>query len=234
MTFRRAFTLFLFGFFTSALFLVIATFAEARERIQVALVDTGMPDDPKLLPYVCPGGHQDFTGTGLHDRLVHSSVVLTAMKEGLSPDDFCVVILKWADESSNPRGHHRIAAAIRAATALRVKIINLSLGGFPGVEQEELAIRDALAAGIIIVTVSGNEQTNLSEICDIYPACYPIRHKNFHVVANWYGGQYDDMSSYGGPTTDRADGHVWYRGKKECGTSFAAGRVVNRLLKEIL
>jgi cell wall-associated protease len=65
--------------------------------------------------------------------------------------------------------------AIRYATELNVDVINLSAGGPDYSREEALAIQKALNKGIKIIAAAGNENTDFSQKCQYYPACYDDR-----------------------------------------------------------
>ncbi len=98
------------------------------------------------------------------------------------------------------------------------KLINISAGGKYYSQGEEALLRRAIRKGIIVVVASGNHEKDLGKECDIYPACYNIRHKNFHVVAS-----HNKLSNYGGPVTDVRNGNV--PNSTQIGSSFSAAKL---------
>ena len=68
-----------------------------------------------------------------------------------------------------------LVRGIRYAIACRVAVINISLGGRGYSEQEQLAVQDAVRAGIVVVAAAGNGGQSGDE--PEYPGAYP------HVIA---------------------------------------------------
>lgn len=214
------------GWVALAAFLLASYPASADDRIKIAVVDTGINVTPELVPYMC--GTKDFTGKGTEDLLGHGTAIAKLIVEGLDPRKYCILNFKWLHVTSDRFSEYRVIRAIEEAVRVHAKYINLSLAGSGTNPEEQIIVNTALDAGAVLVIAAGNDSCNLSKECDVYPACYPILHPNFHVVASTTR---DAHSNYGGPVTDWALGFADVDGERVYGTSFAAPRVLNRLIK---
>lgn len=83
-----------------------------------------------------------------------------------------------------------VSKAINTAIALKVDVINLSLGGKVYVQEEQDAINRATQQGIIVVASAGNDGKKITK----YPADYDNVIK---VSGSTKNGKFADWSSYG-------------------------------------
>lgn len=85
-----------------------------------------------------------------------------------------LMILKYFDpQASAQKNLKATIEAIQYATRMKAQIINYSAGG-PGYNStEEQAIKEALAADILMVTAAGNDSAN-TDIIKYYPANYNL------------------------------------------------------------
>lgn len=184
-------------------------------RIKIALIDTGVNIQKE---YLCKGGHRDFTGRGLKDVETHGSVIANIISKSVDPKKHCFINIKWWHSKyiKNENYYYILKAAIDSGASL----INMSLSGSFYSEVEETLMRKALKRGIIIVVAAGNEGKNLDANCNIYPACYDIKHKNYYVVGN------KSRSSNHGVVVNMLEKHkATFQGKLFKGTSFSAAFV---------
>lgn len=189
--------------YVSCILLLLSSIAFADQRVKIAIIDTGMPENGLESPYFCDSGHKDFSGTGIIDRHGHGTMVANSIAKHIDPVTHCIVALKWIDWDRETvdatRKINRIAAAVSHATAINAKYINMSLYGPSSDSDEKQAIETALARGIVVAVAAGNDGHDLSKMCDAYPACYAFKNKNFIVVANYLDWQRIWNSNYGGP-----------------------------------
>lgn len=214
----------------AALFLLIPLIGYPDNRIKIGVVDTGIVITDRIYPYLCQRGHKDFTGATIVDRNGHGSMVAEVITQGLDPKEYCLIILKWYD---SPRGDPGLPPlAINEAVDQGAKLINLSLSGTGDKPAERDAIQRAVDAGITVIVAAGNDHANLSDDCDIYPACYPIASVLYHVVSDYLKGHPATYANYGGPVNEIEDGRYEFNGRKFDGTSVAAAKVTNRILRQ--
>lgn len=212
-------------------FLLASCPARAGDKTRIGILDTGITVTDELSPYLCRSGHKDLTGTGIQDSTGHGTVIANIVAKGIDSTKSCLVIIKWYDSLRNRTKD--LSLAIQAAVSENVKIINISASGF-GYKDDELdAIRLAVHRGVTLVFAAGNDSINLSQTCDVFPTCYPVRNPLVHVVANYYQNTKTRTTNYSGPVTDKEDGDYWFGNKWWSGTSFSAAKVTNTLVKHL-
>lgn len=219
----------------SFLFLVgtyVSVKAHSDERkIRIAILDTGVGVNREISRFLCDSGYQDLTGEGIRDMEGHGTNIAGLITKDLDPDKYCIIIIKWWH--TKKVHFNTLAPAIMRAVIDKADYINMSLTGPVSIPEEMEAINRALILGIKVVVAAGNEGTDLGLICDTYPACYPIIHKNFYIVENINdnGVRYNG-SNYGGPVNAYAKGvGVTAGGYTMTGTSQATAVFLNSLLK---
>lgn len=204
--------------------------AVAAPRVRIAIVDTGLVITDKIYPYLCQSGHADLTGEGIADKNGHGSMIAEVIAQDLSPAEYCLIIIKWFRVKSTDAND--LGKAIEVANIEKAQIINISAAGHGAKAMEADAVMSAITRGATLVVASGNDHEDLSENCDVFPACYPIKNPFFHIVANYLNGAKAPYTNYGGPVTDLEDGrylmgdHIW------TGTSVSAAKVTNRIAKQ--
>ena len=142
--------------------------------VTVAVLDTGGPNhldlNANLLPALNCSGSGNASDCQGHST--HVSGIIAALANGVGiigvAPETKILPIKVLDDSGHS-GFEAIERGIRAATAARVDIINMSLGAPieppPSFHQ---AIQAAVAQGIIIVAAAGNDSGAVN-----FPARYP-------------------------------------------------------------
>lgn len=207
-------------------------------RIKVAVIDTGVVRTKEVEPFLCQDGHLDLTNTGMYDRSGHGTNVTSLIVDKLDNKRFCVIIIKWIDGTriSVEYANQAIYKSIVHAIDQGVKYINMSLSGFSRLPKEEAAIRRALKNGIVMSVAAGNDGVYLSKTnCFVYPACYVVNNKNYHVVGNIeLSGARNRYSNYGPIVTDQEVGvNKCAGGVCLTGTSQSTAVLTNKLLRGI-
>lgn len=209
----------------------ISIFA-SEPRIKIAIIDSGIRDIPSSKKYICENGMYDLTGFGILDQHGHGTNIAGIITEGLDYKKFCIVIIKWfhtEDQQQKVPDFSCVGKAIEVALNTNAKYINLSLSGGYQNGYELKQIQRGLASGTVFTVASGNNGADLSKNCWVYPACYTLKNKNYHVVSTV------DLpsSNYNGPVTDRMPGNN-ICGYDIClnGTSQATALFLNSVLKE--
>lgn len=220
---------------------LLASFALIIEsRSIVAVIDTGIHSSfPKK--FLCKKYHKDFTNSSLDDREGHGTNVAGIISQGLDSNRQCLVIIKWHDTVKSNNRNVRfgrldriIRNSILYAESLNPILINLSVSGDMYSNLEYNTYRNIISKGVHLVVSAGNDGLNLTEICNVYPACYPIKSPYYHVVASYGPLTRRIYSNYGAPITDFEDGNnVEYLGLTRSGTSQAAAKVSARILKTL-
>lgn len=214
--------------------LSLCALANAREsRVKVGIVDTGVTWTRELQPFLCESGHKDFTKTGIEDHIGHGSNITALITRGLDPNKVCVVILKWYDEANN-NSPETLEAALSYAQHLHLQYINLSLSGPFMLPIKHWLLDGLLLLGTQEIIAAGNENSNLDENCNAFPACYPnTTRTEKHVVGSVSpDGKRSYFSNYGSVVTDWEHGEkVFAGGVVESGTSQATAIYTNKLIK---
>ncbi len=182
----------------------------AQARTPIAIIDTGfkLSLDKSVL---CESGHKDLTGTTLNDINGHGTNIAGIIAQRMDRRKYCLVIIKWWHDEIQTRSNMDkmddvMSEAVNHAVKYGAKLINMSLYGTLNLPKEKMAIIKALEKGVVVVVSSGNDGKNLSEQCDIFPACYPIKSPNFRIVANYQGNIPSTRSNINGPVTDKENG----------------------------
>lgn len=210
----------------------IQTLGRETRKI-VAVVDTGLPKDEAAKPYLCEKQY-DITGYGVEDRHGHGTNVVGLIAKTLNPKTHCITMIKWYHsnfEYNNDKTHlSRTAKYMQILKKLNPVIVNMSLegAGYDAVEYE--GIKALLKSGSKVIVAAGNDGMNLSESCTVYPACYALNNKNYHVV----GSMDFFRSNYRGPITNIMPGanQCGIFGYCLTGTSQATANYTASLLKE--
>jgi hypothetical protein len=214
------------------LVLAIAGQALGETRKVVAVVDTGLPYNSKTIPYLCKGLQYDLTEKGIQDIEGHGTNVMGIISSGLNPKTHCISMIKWwHDGKDSSLFAPRIISLMKLLPTLNPVLVNMSFGGELYMPEEANGIKLLLAKGVRIVVSAGNDKQNLSIKCDKFPACYPIKNKNFYVV----GASNVAQANYGGPITDYlpAKNLCGIFGVCMSGTSQAAASKSAQLLQEM-
>jgi thermitase len=167
--------------------LLLSTISLAKDRheiIKVGIVDTGLDlNDPRFVPYLCDGGHRDFTGHGLDDYESHGTHVAGLIKLYAGEGNYCLLIYKFFHslETTGKDALMNEISAFREAIVNGATVINFSGGGGEYNENECDIIRNN--PGVTFVVAAGNESKNIeTKEGQFFPAsCFE---KNEHIVGN--------------------------------------------------
>jgi len=204
------------------------------KTITVAVIDTGIDLAIKKQAYkkgICKFGHKDFTGTGLADIHEHGTNISGLIHMYTQGANYCQVILKYYLKNSSGKVNlRRLKQALQHAIALKVDVINISLGGPTSDDLERTIIKKALDQGIIIVAAAGNENQDIKKF-PYYPASY---YPKIIVVGNGKSAVFKRPSSNYGTQVD-----IWEMGVKVkgsygtpmSGTSQAAAIITGRVVQ---
>lgn len=206
----------------------------AETRIKIAVIDTGINFQGKQKPaWACQLPVKDFTGRGSRDIWGHGTNIAYIIGERINSKTHCIVVLKWLHtrNTSDEAAISQYLSALKYAFYNKIPYVNLSLSGFSANEEEQRLLAMDLALGYTIVVAAGNKNTDLGEVCNVYPTCYGFIHPNYHVVANYDQGVPAELTNYGGPVTDIARGvNVEGGGQTYTGSSQATALVTARLV----
>ncbi|MEV7940496.1 S8 family serine peptidase [Kitasatospora sp. NPDC088264] len=152
------------------------------EGVVVAVVDSGvMPDHQDLTGQVLPGA--DFSGArsdGRTDSLGHGTGIASLIAGhghgnqagvvGLAPKSKILPVRIRTNGESPQLDQSDIALAVRYATDHGAKVINMSIGGYSGLDsQARAAIDYAMSKDVVLVGATGNGESDSVE----YPAAFP-------------------------------------------------------------
>jgi subtilisin family serine protease len=132
----------------------------------------------------------DDNGHGTH---VAGIIAANGVVRGLAPSATILPVkVLGADKSGNA---HELAQGIEYAIARGARILNVSVNGDGSSDELESAVRDAQAAGAVIVASAGNDGRNLGARPS-YPVSYP-EPAVIGVGASAAGGARASFSNYG-------------------------------------
>lgn len=207
------------------LFLIISTMSfdvtHSVDRYKVAVIDSGITHNQLKDTKLCTK-----YGGEVIDERKHGQYIYDIVSRNMKSNQ-CAYIFKVFNNKNekNIKLMNRIVESIDRSIALGVDVINMSYAGYGYYENEVMAIRRALDAGIRIVVASGNNGRNLDEGCLVYPACYSkmLNNKNFIVVgsSNYTQGNRGKI----------VDMYVSGKYKGKVGTSFSAAYVTEQLVR---
>ena len=202
------------------LLLVVNSYA-IETRIKIGIIDTGIKLNSNIMPFLCEDGLKDFTNTGIHDTVGHGTNIAGIILDGLSPADYCLVVIKY-------KSNDQYLAALEYASKKQLKFVNLSLSGTSAMHTEKRLLNKMGTDKTVITVAAGNDSLNLSKLCPVYPACYGKSIPYMFVV----GARDHIKSNYKGPV------NTYELGRNVCGlgiclsgTSQATAVFMNKLIR---
>lgn len=237
-----AYTLALFGLFVflyMSIAIFFSAFAHAADfRTHIAVVDTGVNTPWQYMNYLCDDeSHLDLTGKGFEDKYGHGTSIAGILAKSIDNKKQCLQIIKWVHDEVDLDHFNKMdtseasaymGKAMAQVLKYKAKYLNLSYGGPYELLGEYKGIIELLKAGTIIAVAAGNNSENLDIACKYYPACYNLKHKNYHVVGNLGS----NSTNFGKRVTDWANGNeVQAWGTKMTGTSQATAVYLGGLIK---
>ncbi len=153
---------------------LIPTIAYA-EPLKVAVVDTGLDrSDPRFAGKLCATGHYNFVNgsDSTLDVNGHGTYVAGLIVRYAKSADYCLIILKFYDDSYVANNEKNATRAIKAAVQAGATVVNLSMGGDDFYEPEYLAIKEN--PGVQFIAAAGNDGKELNVNTRFYPASYPL------------------------------------------------------------
>lgn len=171
----------------STIVLLELNYANAENRVRVAVIDTGI-DSELATPYLCKDGNKDFTGKGMKDVSGHGTNVAGIISKKINRKIFCLQIIKWyhsGEQVSDEVVSLRLLNSLKQALKFKPRYVNLSMAGYFKSSEEQELLTKLVKNGAKVFVAAGNEGKNLNIECDIYPACYDIHSSNYYVIGNY-------------------------------------------------
>ncbi|MDO5702904.1 MAG: S8 family serine peptidase, partial [Lachnospiraceae bacterium] len=141
-----------------------ATLEGNKKSITVAVIDSGVASHSYLNSRILSGGYDfvdgDSNPNDTNGHGTHVAGIVVDCTPGLNVNILPIRVLA-KDGSGNDSV---VSRGIDRAVSKGASVINLSLGGEHSYRLEE-AVKDAVKAGVVVVTVSGNESANTSNYC---------------------------------------------------------------------
>ncbi len=156
--------------------LLLSTSCFATEmRSRVVVLDTGLSlEDPRFSELLCqdyPG--IDFTEEGIKDIHGHGTHVTGIIKQFAKDSQYCLTILKYySTKQSNKDSLKAIVSSLKFISWLKPKVVNWSGGGETWNDDEYYYIKNTPETTFVVAV--GNDNANLDEHCNYYPACYKL------------------------------------------------------------
>lgn len=197
-----------------AAYLLIARYVHAESRKVIAVIDTGMPAKALINSYLCNIPHYDVTGYGIEDVHGHGTNIAGIIASKMNVQTHCLLIIKWwhseetSGKATGTENYKNVRRYVDVLGKVKPDYINLSLSGDAYMMYEANVFRSLLDRGTTIVAAAGNDGKDLDVRCDIYPACYRIRHSNFRIVGSRdkFMDRLHNFSNYGKVVTDYRHG----------------------------
>lgn len=215
--------------------LSISIFAEEK-RDRVVIMDTGIVPNEFNAQFLCKDGHMDFTGLGIEDANGHGTNIAGLIARGLDTTKQCITVVKYYHDTENMYNGQDPDTVLKASWAylltLQSKWVNMSFTGQDYMIDEYRTIKRLLDRGTKVMIAAGNEAKNLNTDCDVYPACYPFKSKNFYVV-----GAYDlSLSNFNGPVNLLQPGlnQRGHFGPLMSGSSQATANATAKIIKGVI
>lgn len=214
--------------------LLVGSALASAAPIRLAIIDTGYDAtlaEPKIK--LCKDGHFNFSNgkaevgfTGLHGTIVASVIA-----RGLTNVDYCAVIITL--EMGAGFRADVISEAVEKLENQNIKAVNMSLRGFDYSWVEYRRLRILTMQGTAVFAASGNENLDLDQKCNVYPACYQL--PKLYAV-----GATDEDPTLKAPYTNYGSkvilwfpGDTVFQGKLFRGTSFAAPAATSEFIRAL-
>ena len=177
---------------------------ETRERI--VIIDSGARTSSmaKYADKLCLNGHTSYVGLIDIDLSGHGTNLLGIVAPSVDKNTQCITIVKSWQEALTEKEETAafLKALVYVSQLQNVGFVNISITGSDPQEGELEALKTLTLVGAKVVVAAGNNSKDLGKICNIFPACYPVK-KNFYVVASVPSA----YSNYGGPVNAEENGN---------------------------
>lgn len=217
-------------YFFAILVILLSLFLSTAfaKEIKIAIVDTGLN---KSLVNVKTCGEVDLTDTGMKDAVGHGTVIIDLIEQSLKDVPHCYFLVKWTNGYNGLKIN--VVKALEIVATSGANYVNLSLSGNAAFVEEREMLKLLLKLGMTIAVSAGNDSQDLSERCNIFPACYRFIN-NYYVVANVDDeGKLAESSNHSGPVNSEGKGEKKCVGKLcRTGTSMATGEFLGRLIRD--
>lgn len=153
--------------------LLLSTLSFAKEPIKVVIMDTGLDIKDNRFTLCENIIGLDFTNQGLMDVMGHGTHIAGIIKKYAGDSNYCFIIMKYySDIQTKDENLKAITSSLKMIKYIHPDFVNFS-GGGPNYEKKEYdLIKDM--PNVKFVVAAGNENINLDEDCDYYPACYKL------------------------------------------------------------
>jgi hypothetical protein len=142
--------------------------SQGSTNVIVAVLDTGLSDSPEFAGRLVPGYNFAYTTTDTTDDHGHGTAVAGTVAANANNstlvagvDWYCRLMPVKVLDSNNNGLYSRWAQGIDFAVSNGAKVINLSAGGATSSSTLRRSITNAIAQGIIFVTITHNDGTNV-------------------------------------------------------------------------
>lgn len=213
------------GFKIGVILAIIFYCLDAASVTRVAVIDSGYNKTPDI--QLCEDGHYDFlTKQPIigYDNIGHGTEIARIIANEANKD-YCLVIYRVF--AKGIKTGDAVPRAIRKAIADKISIINMSYSGSELDVEEYREMWSAGEMGIKMFVAAGNNDQNLDDTCDIYPACYAIIRMTVVGSKNAYD---DSNMSNVGKVIDQEEDYCY---GMMCGTSVSAAIATGKYLRSL-
>ena len=105
------------------------SYSQSETRLKVAILDTGLDlRDPRFADVLCQGGHKDFTGEGLYDKIGHGTHVAGIISQmAYDHTKYCLVIVKISDTVDGTEENY--IKGLEWVVSNKIRLANMSMIG---------------------------------------------------------------------------------------------------------
>jgi len=179
--------------------LLLINIGWSEDRIKIGIIDSGISIVQAENPILCRNGLKSFVpDSSGYDSHGHGTNIFGLVSSGLDSKKYCIVSYKvWNYDITARQSLQYTIKALKQANIDGLSYLNISMSG-GGYEHKEFLELEKITHKTMVIVASGNENRDLDNICDIYPACYgTILSKNFYSV----GAIDTESSNYGSIVT---------------------------------
>lgn len=208
-----------------------------QPKYKIAIFDTGydISNAGPVKLKLCKTGHYDFHThkAEIGHTLQHGTQVASIIAESLKNVDYCAVVFQMYDYNENAFSFSDFKLAVDKAIHEHVSVVNMSFNGYQYSKIEDFSLQRLSNSGAVMFVAAGNENHELDQNCDAYPACLNI--DNLNAVGALEPGTNlpTEYTNFGSHIKAWASGMNNLTHNPRGGTSMAAPKALSRYVLEL-